>query len=633
MKKLFTLSIVALLVLIGSHAQALMSGPRYACIGTTVHFYDSTLLIGTWSSSNVSVATIDSTGAVYAISTGVTVISYTTTSGSDTLMLYVRATPAAISGPSTVCTGSTITLTDATTGGTWSSSNTAIATVGLSTGIVTGVAGGTVSINYSTGGGCSASKIITVGSSTFIDSILGPSFVCVGSTINLYDSTAGGTWSSSSTSVATIGASTGVLTGVSVGTTNIVYTVTSSCGGTLTTSRTISVIASGSAGTISGPTTVMAGSNITLTDGVSGGTWTSGSTGVATINASTGVVTGISAGATLITYSITACGTTSYTTYTVTVTAFDGIAGNVYFSHGAYYGNVKVWLINYNPSTHMLTAIDSQSITCSGASSVAYSFPGLGTDSFRVKAATTDSMLLGGTGYIPTYHDSAFYWFNANVINHFSGTADVNKNIYMDYGTTTTGAGFIAGDVTTGANRGTSTTYAVGMIVFLTDGSNREIASTYTNSTGAYIFNNLPVGSYKVHPEAINYMTTDYDAITLSSAHPTLSAASFVQHTVSKTITPTRVAVNNVNANANSIVAFPNPTSGKLNINWSVASSETATIVIADITGREVFKSNVELNAGNGYYSIDLSNINNGLYVMSVKSASINYNNKIQVQH
>ena len=633
MKKLFTLTIVALLVQFASFAQSRMTGPRTACTGATVHFYDSTFLSGTWSSSNTTVATIDSTGTVSALSTGVTVISFTTGSFVDTLMLYVYASPAAISGPSSVCVGASITLTDATAGGTWSSSSTSIATAGLATGIITGVSSGTVNIYYTTGGSCYASKVVTVGSSTFIDSILGPRTVCVGSTINLYDSTAGGVWTSTSATVATIGATTGVVTGLAVGTTTISYTLTSSCGGSISTAITVSVISGASSGTISGPTTVVAGSNITLSNGVSGGTWASGSTGIATINPSTGVVTGVSAGVAVISYTVTACGSTSIATYTVTVTAFDGIAGNVYFSHGSYYGYVKVWLINYNPSTHMLTAIDSLNIYCSGAASVAYSFPGLASDSFRVKAATTDSMLIGGTGYIPTYHDSAFYWFNANVINHTAGTTDAGKNIYMEYGTTTVGAGFISGDVTTGANRGTTTTYAVGMIVFLTDGSDMEIASTYTNSVGAYTFSNLPAGSYKVHPEAINYRTTDYAGINLTSAHPSLSGASFVQHTISKTITPTLVAVNNVNANSNSIVAFPNPTSGKLNINWSVASNENATIVVADITGREVYKSNIDMNAGNGTYSIDLTNMNNGLYVISVKSASINYNNKIQVQH
>ncbi len=635
MKKLFILTIVALLAQFASFAQGSMTGPRYACIGTTVTFYDSSSLVGTWSSSNVTVATIGSTGVVSALATGVTVISYTTTSGSDTLMLYVRAAPAAITGPTTVCAGATITLTDATPGGTWSSSSTAIATVGMATGVVTGVAGGLVNITYSTTGtgGCYATKSVNVTSGTVVDSISGPTSVCVGSTITLADLTTGGVWTSSTPSVATIGASTGVVTGVGAGTTTIDYTVTSSCGGTVSTSYIVTVLAGASAGTILGPTTVVAGSNITLTDGVAGGTWTSGSTGVATINATTGVVTGIAAGVAVITYSVTACGTTSTATYTVTVTAFTGISGNVYFRSSAYYGNVKVWLINYNPSTHILSAIDSQSIYCAGASSVAYSFNGLSTDSFRVKAAVTDSMLLGGTGYIPTYHDSAFYWYNASSINHTSGTPDVNKNIYMDYGTTTSGTGFIGGDVTTGANRGTSTTYAVGMIVYLTDATGKEITSTYTNSTGNYSFSSLPMGTYRVHPEAINYRTTEYTAINLTSAHPSLNAANFVQHTLSKTITPTLVAVNNVNANNNSIIAFPNPTSGKLNLNWSVASNETATIVIADITGREVYKSNVDLNAGNGSYSIDLSNINNGLYVMSVKSASINYNNKIQVQH
>ena len=58
-----------------------------------------------------------------------------------------------ISGPSSVCIGRTITLTDGVPCGAWSSSATSIATVG-STGIVTGVSTGTATISYSGGSTC-----------------------------------------------------------------------------------------------------------------------------------------------------------------------------------------------------------------------------------------------------------------------------------------------------------------------------------------------------------------------------------------------------------------------------------------------------------------------------------------------
>lgn len=67
----------------------------------------------------------------------------------------------AISASATsVSVGSTVSLTNATSGGSWSSSNTAIATVN-SSGIVTGVAIGSATITY-TVGCCSVNKTITV---------------------------------------------------------------------------------------------------------------------------------------------------------------------------------------------------------------------------------------------------------------------------------------------------------------------------------------------------------------------------------------------------------------------------------------------------------------------------------------
>lgn len=56
-----------------------------------------------------------------------------------------------ISGGTSVRTGLTVTLTNATAGGTWSSSDTAVATVVAGTGVVTGVAVGSCTIIYTVG--------------------------------------------------------------------------------------------------------------------------------------------------------------------------------------------------------------------------------------------------------------------------------------------------------------------------------------------------------------------------------------------------------------------------------------------------------------------------------------------------
>lgn len=75
------------------------------------------------------------------------------------------ATPAAITGQLFVSKDGNSQLSDATVGGTWTSTNTAIATIG-STGTVSGIAAGTAVISYSTGFGCNAFATVTVAALT-----------------------------------------------------------------------------------------------------------------------------------------------------------------------------------------------------------------------------------------------------------------------------------------------------------------------------------------------------------------------------------------------------------------------------------------------------------------------------------
>jgi hypothetical protein len=160
-----------------------ITGSNVICVnGTTL--LSNTTSSGVWNSGNTSIATVGSTGIVTGKSTGITVISYTKSNGcsSTTVTINVTANPlpaiAPVTGPMFVCPGNTITLANATAGGTWISENPAVATVG-STGVVTGVSAGHVLISYAvTSGGCTgyAKALVTVGN-TIVTTILGTGVV------------------------------------------------------------------------------------------------------------------------------------------------------------------------------------------------------------------------------------------------------------------------------------------------------------------------------------------------------------------------------------------------------------------------------------------------------------------------
>lgn len=141
----------------------------------------------------------------------------------------VTENTSSIGGPSTVCVGNSITLTHATSGGTWSSGSTSIATIGASTGILTGVAAGTVIITYNTG---TANETTTVTVNAKPTAVITSSkdSVCVSKTAAFTATPSGGGWVSRYTSIATIGATSGIATGVSAGIDTIVYYAFNLCG-------------------------------------------------------------------------------------------------------------------------------------------------------------------------------------------------------------------------------------------------------------------------------------------------------------------------------------------------------------------------------------------------------------------
>ena len=294
-------------------ALSAISGPTSVCQGRTITLHDATTG-GTWVSNNTSLATVVSTtGVVSGILSGTATISYVLPTGCVATMDLPVGPLSPIIGPSSVCVGQTIALTDLDAGGTWSSSAITIATIG-STGIVTGIAGNlTTIISYSFSTGCRATQIVSVNA---LSATTGSSGVCLGQTITLNNSTAGGNWSSSNTTVASVG-STGIVTGAAVGSAIITYSLPSGC-------TTTSIVAVSLINPIVGASVVCQGQTTTYTNASAGGVWSSAAPTIASVG-STGVVSGIAAGlSTTISYTL---GTGCRVTKTITVNAISAITG------------------------------------------------------------------------------------------------------------------------------------------------------------------------------------------------------------------------------------------------------------------------------------------------------------------
>ena len=284
-----------------------ISGTTTVCVGATTTL-SSTVTGGAWTSgSHVSV----SGGAVTGLSAGTDTVHYAVTNscGIATVPTVVTinplADPGTVSGITTLCAGTTTTLSATVAGGTWiSGTHTAV-----SGGVVTALSAGTDTVRYGVSNSCgtvTVPTVITINPLPDAGSISAASTLCVGSSTTVSATVTAGVWSS--TSAGSIAG--GVLTGVTAGTDTVSYTVTNTCG-SVTTSTFFTVVPLPDAGILSGTSTVCVGNSTTLSSTMTGGTWTTSS---ATATVSGGVVTGVTAGTDTVTYSITnSCGAASAT--------------------------------------------------------------------------------------------------------------------------------------------------------------------------------------------------------------------------------------------------------------------------------------------------------------------------------
>jgi hypothetical protein len=296
----------------------------------------------------------------------------------------------------TITTERAVTLTG-TAGGTYSASPAGLS-INSSTGAITPSTStaGTYTVSYTTpsGTGCTPitatlSVTITTPPSATI-SYAGSPFCKTLTTAQSVTrvGTANGTYSASPTGL-TFSATLGTVTPSTstAGTYTVSYTLaaTGGCSAVITTA-TVIITAAPVIGTLSGTQSVCSNSTTTFSSTTVGGTWTSGTTSIATINPSTGVISPVGAGTATMTYTVTGgpgCANATGTR-TVTVTALPSAT------------------ISYAGSPFCKTLTNAQSVTRTGTSGGTYTASPTGLIINASTGAITPSSSSAGT-YTVTY--------------------------------------------------------------------------------------------------------------------------------------------------------------------------------------------------------------------------------------
>ncbi len=596
-----------------------ITGASSVCTGSSATLTDAATG-GVWTSTATSVATVDASGNVYAASTGSTTINYTVTNScgvavaSQSVTVIASPVAGAITGSSVACVGGTLTLTEASTGGSWSSSNNSIATVDAG-GIVYGVATGSVTISYTITNSCgtdAATLDIAVNTTPTVTPISGLSSVCAADSITLTDASAGGTWTSSAAAVATVGSTTGVVYGVAAGTATITYTITNACGSAATL-HGITVNALPSAGTITGLSSVCPHNTIALTDAATGGVWTSGTTAVATVTAG-GIATGVSAGTAIITYAVTGICGTAYAAYMITVNPdpFAGVitgADSVCIGATTTYSDTVAGGMWLSGSTSVVTIDASGMATGVSADTVniIYSVTNVCGTVVAAKKIKVNSLLDPGTITGTTK-------FCAGTLTILTASvAGSNWSSSNGHATVSTGG------VVTGVTAGIDTIYhnftnscgtASAVLIDTIDGhltagmlgTGDTICAGDSMSLGAP----LPGGVWRLTNsnasiDSVNVLhatTAGTDTLVYTLVN-TCGVSSASVKVVIRSASECGTAVLPVVVNSHELSVYPNPNNGTFNVSFSSVANETAVLIINNMLGEKVSELTILPNKDN----------------------------------
>jgi PKD repeat protein len=216
--------------------------------------------------------------------------------------------------------------------------------------------------------------------------------------------------------------------------------------------------------------------------------------------------------------------------------------------------------------------------------------------------------------YLPTYYGDVLYWSQATFVSVGEVGLTVQYDIHL-IGTNIggDGPGGIGGNVI--IDEGPKTEISVeNVLIILLDAENNPVTYTYSDANGSFLFENLPLGTYKLFAEIWGKEPIP-SIITLTDEHHIIDNVSIMIHE--------DYVITYIPSKEFSYIEFisnpyPNPAQDNISIEIGLKQAVSMHIRIYNSIGQMVFEQNADKHAGVHRIQIPVNALNQGIYFISL---------------
>ncbi len=328
------------------------------------------------------------------------------------------------------------------------------------------------------------------------------------------------------------------------------------------------------------------------------------------------------------TFAQPATGTNGYTTCLITITSngngtscsdstcqfisIGNTSGNTvqgYVYAGNYPANGYVLIYMANNATMSYNLIDTLALDSNGYYHFNSPVMPPVNPAFLVKAVLNPGSA-AYNHYAPTFYQHSANWVTATPVFPASYSVYYNINL-IPLPVINPGNGSITGNV---SQTGTKSSVNVsGAEIILSDMNDSPVRVSYSDANGNFSFDNLPMGSYKIHLEIAGISYTPYP-VTLSNINPGVSNLSININNNGAVIT----GIENAELNQTSVGEFyPNPATDEAFINIQNFNNNNVNVTIYNQTSVKISSTEYRLS-GTQRITLNSRDLSSGIYFVKI---------------
>jgi len=212
--------------------------------------------------------------------------------------------------------------------------------------------------------------------------------------------------------------------------------------------------------------------------------------------------------------------------------------------------------------------------------------------------------------YAPTFYQHSANWVTATPVFPASYSVYYNINL-IPLPVINPGNGTVTGNV---SQTGTKSSVNVsGAEIILSDMNDSPVRVSYSDANGNFSFDNLPMGSYRIHLEIAGISYTPYP-VTLSNSNPGVSNLSITINNNGAVIT----GIEDAELNQASVGEFyPNPATDEAFINIQNFNNNNVNVTIYNQTGVKISSTEYRLS-GTQRIALNSRDLSSGIYFVKI---------------